>query len=140
VDKDTLNMKIWLAGYGAALLVVGVLDALWLGVIARDFYRRELGELMTDSVRLVPAAIFYFGFPAGLVTLVLSPLPATLVDALWKSALLGLVAYGTYDMTNLATIRGWSLKLSLADMAWGTFIAAAAGGAAWSAMRWIAAR
>ena len=133
-------MKLWLTGYGAALLVVGLLDALWLGWLARDFYRRELGELMANPVRVVPAAIFYFGFPAGLVTLVLTPLPATLVDALWKCALLGLVAYGTYDMTNLATVRGWSLKLSLVDMAWGTFIAAAAGAAAFSAMRWIAAR
>jgi len=133
-------MKVWLTGYGAALLVVGVLDALWLGFLARDFYKRELGDLMTDSVRLVPAAAFYFGFPVGLVTLALSPLPATLGEAVFRSALLGLVAYGVYDMTNLATLRGWSVKLSLADMAWGTFVAAAAGAAAWSAMRWMAAR
>ena len=85
-------MKVWLTGYGAALLVVGVLDALWLGFLARDFYRRELGDLMTDAIRVVPAAIFYFGFPAGLVTLVLTPLPSGLGEAMWKSALLGLLA------------------------------------------------
>lgn len=133
-------MKTWLAGYAAALLVVGVLDALWLGFIARDFYKRELGALMTDNVRLLPAAVFYLGYPAGLVALALNPLPASIGDAVLRSALLGLVAYGVYDMTNLATLRNWSVKLSLADMAWGTVVAAAAGAAAWSAMRWMAAR
>lgn len=133
-------MKVWLTGYGAALLVVGVLDALWLGFLARDFYRRELGDLMTDAVRVVPAAIFYFGFPAGLVTLVLTPLPSGLGEAMWKSALLGLLAYGVYDMTNMATLRHWSLKLALTDMAWGTFITMAAGTAAFVAMRWVDAR
>lgn len=133
-------MKVWLTGYGAALLVVGVLDALWLGFLARDFYRRELGDLMTDAIRVVPAAIFYFGFPAGLVTLVLTPLPSGLGEAMWKSALLGLLAYGVYDMTNMATLRHWSLKLALTDMAWGTFITMAAGAAAFVAMRWVDAR
>ena len=133
-------MKVWLTGYGAALLVIGVLDALWLGFLARDFYRRELGNLMTDAVRVVPAAIFYFGFPAGLVTLVLTPLPSGLGEAMWKSALLGLLAYGVYDMTNMATLRHWSLKLALTDMAWGTFITMAAGAAAFVAMRWVDAR
>ncbi len=133
-------MKIWLAGYGAALLVIGLLDAFWLGFVARDFYRRELGDLMADPVRVVPAAIFYFGFPAGLLALALSPQPDSLATAIARSALLGLVAYGVYDMTNLATIRGWSLKLALVDMAWGTFISASAGAGAYTAMRWMAAR
>lgn len=133
-------MKIGLAGYGAALLVVGVLDALWLGVMARDFYKRELGALMAETVRVLPAAVFYLGYPAGLVALALNPLPENLGQAVFRSALLGLVVYGVYDMTNLATLRGWSLKLALSDMAWGTLVAAGAGGAAWTAMRWVAAR
>ena len=133
-------MKLWLTGYGVALLVIGALDALWLGVIARDFYRREMGDLMTDSVRLLPAAIFYFGYPAGLVTLVLTPLPDSLGAALFKSAAFGLVAYGVYDLTNMATLRHWSVKLALTDMAWGTFISLAAGAVAFVAMRWVEAR
>lgn len=133
-------MKLWLTGYGVALLVIGALDALWLGVLARDFYRREMGDLMTDSVRLLPAAIFYFGYPAGLVTLVLTPLPDSLGAALFKSAAFGLVAYGVYDLTNMATLRHWSVKLALTDMAWGTFISLAAGAVAFVAMRWVAAR
>ena len=133
-------MKIWLTGYGAALLVVGLLDGLWLGFIARDFYRRELGDLMADPIRMVPAAVFYFGFPAGLIALALTPMPQGLGSAVARSALVGLLAYGVYDMTNLATLKGWPVKLALVDMAWGTLIAASAGAAAFSAMRWMAGR
>jgi len=133
-------MKIWLTGYGAALVAIGLLDALWLGFIARDFYRGEIGELMVDPIRWVPAAVFYFGFPAGLLALALTPKPASLGSATLRSAGLGLLAYGVYDMSNLATLQAWTLKLALVDMAWGTVLAASAGVAAFSAMRWMAAR
>ncbi len=122
-------------GYGAALVVLGVLDALWLGVIARDLYRREIGELMVAQVRIVPAALFYLAYPAGLVALALQPLPDSLWTAAWRSALLGLVAYGTYDLTNMATLRHWSVTLTLADIAWGAFASALAGTAAFAAMQ-----
>jgi uncharacterized membrane protein len=133
-------MKTALWGYAAALVLVGVLDGLWLGLIARDFYKRELGDLMTDSVRWLPAAVFYFGYPAGLVALVLHPMPATLGAATAKAALFGLVVYAVYDMTNMATLRHWSVKLALVDIAWGTLVAAAAGAAAFAAMRWAGGR
>ncbi len=132
-------MKIWWSAYGMVLLVVAVLDGLWLGFIARDFYKREMGDLMANSVRLWPAAVFYFGYPAGLVSLALTPMPASLGDAVFRCALFGLVVYGVYDMTNLATLRQWSTSLALADMAWGTLVAAVAGAGAWWAMRWAAA-
>jgi uncharacterized membrane protein len=124
---------VW--GYGAALLVMGVLDAVWLGVIARDLYRREIGELMAAQVRLLPAALFYLGYPAGLVALALQPTPDSIWMAAWRSALFGLVAYGTYDLTNMATLRQWSATLTLADMAWGAFASALAGTAAFYAMQ-----
>jgi uncharacterized membrane protein len=122
-------------GYGAALLVMGVLDALWLGVIARDLYRRELGELMAAQVRILPAALFYLAYPAGLVALALQPQPESMSMAAWRSALVGLVAYGTYDLTNMATLRQWSVTLTLADIAWGAFASALAGTAAFAAMQ-----
>lgn len=101
--------------YLAALLVMGVLDALWLGVLARDFYRQELGEQMVAQVRWVPALLFYVAYPAALV---------------------GLVAYGVYDLTNLATLRHWPVRLALVDMAWGTFASTLAGAtAAWTTRR-----
>ena len=131
-------MKVWLWGYGTALLVIGVLDALWLGFIARDFYKREIGDLMADTVRLGPAAVFYFGYPAGLVALALTPMPASIGAAAVKSALVALVAYGVYDMTNMATLKQWSLKLALVDIGWGVLVGAVAGALAFSVMRWAA--
>ena len=122
-------------GYGAALLVMGVLDAVWLGFIARDFYRREIGDLMAAEVHKLPAALFYFGYPAGLVALALQPLPEGPFMAARRGALLGLVAYGTYDLTNMATLRQWSPTLALADIAWGTFASALAATAAYHAMQ-----
>jgi uncharacterized membrane protein len=125
---------VWI-GYGAALVVMGVLDALWLGVIARDLYRREIGDLMAAQIRLAPAALFYLGYPAGLVALAVQPMPDSIWMAAWRSALFGLVAYGTYDLTNMATLRHWSVTVTLADMAWGAFASALAGSAAFYAMQ-----
>ena len=105
-------MNAFLKPYAAALLVMGVLDALWLGWLARDFYRQEIGAQMADPIRWGPALAFYFAYPAALV------------------------AYGVYDLTNLATLRQWPVKLALVDTAWGTFASTLAGGvAAWVAQR-----
>ena len=125
----------WWYGYGAALVVMGVLDAVWLGFVARDFYRQEAGEMMAAEVRKLPAALFYLAYPAGLVTLALQPQPDGAAMAAWRSMLVGLVAYGTYDLTNMATLRQWSYTLTLADVAWGAFASALAGTAAFFAMQ-----
>ncbi len=128
-------MGAWWLGYGAALLVMGALDAAWLAFLARDFYRQEMGDLMAPQVNVVPAALFYLGYPAGLVTLALQPMPETAMVALGRAALVGLVAYGAYDLTNLAVLRGASVKLAMVDMAWGTLASAVAGTAAYFAMQ-----
>jgi uncharacterized membrane protein len=118
--------------YGVALLVMGALDAVWLGWLAIDFYRRELGPLMTDSVRVVPAALYYVGYPAVIVFLALTPRPPTLGEAALRSAVLGLAAFGVYDLTNLATLRGYTVLMAVVDMAWGTFASAVGGSAAYA--------
>ena len=116
-----------LVAYGVALVVMSVLDGVWLGWLAREFYQRELGALMTDSVRIVPAALYYLGYPAVIVYLALLP-SASLGEALLRSAVLGLAAFGVYDLTNLATLKGYSLTMTVVDMAWGTFATAVGGG------------
>jgi uncharacterized membrane protein len=125
-----------LASYGVAFLVLGVLDGLWLVYVARDFYQREIGALLLSDVRKLPALLFYLGYPMGLVLLALTPRPDSLGMAVARSALLGLVAYGTYDLTNLATLKGWSLRVAMADTAWGAVVSAAAGAAVW----WVGKR
>lgn len=115
--------------YLAILVAVAALDALWLGVLSKDLYRREMGSLMADSFRVVPAVSFYVLYPLALVYLVLSNQPAGWFEAALRSAVLGLAAYGAYNLTNLAIVRGWPVQLSLIDWTWGGVVSALAGSA-----------
>lgn len=128
-------MNAWFAAYGAALVVIGILDALWLGFVMRDFYREALGGAMVESVRKLPALLFYLGYPLGVLPLVLNPVPATMTDAALKGVLVGVLAYATYDLSNLATLKIWTWRLALVDIAWGAVITAAASTAAYWAFR-----
>lgn len=121
-----------LAAYGVALLVVSVLDGLWLAFVARGMYQREIGHLLLADVRVLPAALFYVGYPLGVVLLGLTPRPDTLAAVLVRCAGLGLLAYGTYELTNLATLKGWSVRVAVVDVVWGMWVTALAGAAAWS--------
>lgn len=131
-------IKPWIGGYLAALLAIGVLDALWLGFVARDFYRTEMASVAASEVRKLPAALFYLLYPAGLLALAFWPAPGGTLEAVGRAALVGLVCYGTYDLTNLATLRGWSGRLAAVDVAWGVCVSAAAGAAAWFVWRRLA--
>jgi len=111
----------------ATLITMGVLDAVWLTTMTPRLYRRELGELLLAAPSWVPAIAFYLLYAVG--TLLLVILPAlrgewTLGHAVLIGAMLGLVAYGTYDLTNLATVRGWSVTVTLVDMVWGAVLTA----------------
>ena len=111
----------------AAALILGVLDALWLGVIARDWLVRQMGELRRADIQWAPALGFYILFSAGLGFFAVAP---ALEGGDWLKAamlggFLGLLAYGTYDLTNLATLKGWPAAMSIVDMAWGTALSAA---------------
>jgi uncharacterized membrane protein len=127
MSAPRLTMIQLLAAYGVALVVMSALDGLWLGWLAKDFYREALGPLMTDSVRIVPAALYYLCYPAVIVYLALTP-SAGLGEAVLRSAVLGLAAFGVYDLTNLATLKGYSVTMTMVDMAWGTFATAVGGG------------
>lgn len=123
-------IREYLLVYAISLVILLALDALWLGWLARDFYRTQLGALMAETVSWVPALVFYFLYTAGLTLFVTLP-GLDRADPLLRvavlSAIFGLVAYGTYDLTNLATLRGFSLPLALVDMAWGAFLSATVG-------------
>ena len=113
-------------------------DLTWLGYIARDLYRKEMGALLTENFRLAPAVAFYVIYVAAIVYFAVLPAwrSGEWSDAIVPGAVLGLVAYGTYDLTALAVVRDWPLRLSLIDMAWGTFLTAlSAGVAAYAVVR-----
>ncbi|RIJ09086.1 DUF2177 family protein [Pseudomonas sp. 91RF] len=127
-------MKKALIAYVATLLTFLLLDGLWLGVLMAPTYRELLGSLMLEKPLLVPAAVFYCLYVFGCVAFVVLP-SMTWQRAARMGALLGLVAYGTYDLTNWATLRGWSVQVTLLDWAWGTFATAIACSAGWRVAR-----
>jgi uncharacterized membrane protein len=119
-------MNKYLAAYAGTAVVMVLLDLLWLGVIAKPLYQQGIGHLLADKPNIAVAAVFYALYAAGIVIFAVSPQSGgTLWGTLAMGALFGFFAYATYDLTNLATLRGWPLKLSLIDIAWGTFVSAA---------------
>ena len=110
-----------------ASLVMGTLDYIWLGFIAKNLYANELGKLLLEKPNVAAAAAFYVIYVVGVVVFVVSPALASgsVWSALGYGALFGLVAYATYDLTNLSTVNGFTLKVALIDMCWGVFITAA---------------
>jgi len=123
-------MKLLLP-YLAIVATMMALDVLWIGVLARPLYQRGIGHLMAEQPNFVAAAAFYLLYAAGLMAFVVMPRAAGdwTLAAGWGAAF-GFLAYMTYDLTNLATLRAWPLGLSVIDMAWGclaTGLAAIAG-------------
>lgn len=119
-------MKLALIAYAGTFGALLVADAIWLGIVARNFYKTHLGELMLPSPNLALASVFYIFFAAALVLLVVLPgvKNGTLLQTALYGAVFGLAAYGTYDITNLATLKNWPVIVSIVDMAWGTFVTA----------------
>lgn len=113
--------------YFIALPIFLALDALWLGVITRNFYKEQIGFLMKTNVNWTAALIFYVLFIVGLVLFVISPALAngSWTQAILMGALFGLITYATYDLTNLATLKDWPLLVTVVDLIWGAFISAA---------------
>lgn len=118
----------YLVAYMAALLAMAGLDFLWLTNTSAVLYRRDLGPLLAEDPRMGVAVIFYLAYAAGIVIFAVRP---ALAAADWGiavlyGALFGFFAYATYDLTNFATMKVWSLRVTLADIAWGAFLTATA--------------
>jgi uncharacterized membrane protein len=116
----------YLLPYLATTLAFIVIDLIWLGVVAKQFYRRELGSLMLEKINVPVALVFYLLYPVGLTIFAVVPAlnGGGVSHGLLLGALFGFFAYATYDLTNLATLKNWSAKLSLVDMAWGAVLSA----------------
>lgn len=114
--------------YIATGLVFLAIDAIWLTIMADVLYRPMLGDRLADPFNLPPAIAFYLIYIAGIVALAVQPALASqsLPRAIVCGAILGCVAYATYDLTNQATLKDWPLAVTLADIAWGTVLTATA--------------
>lgn len=104
-------------------------DMVWLLVIAKDFYAKQIGHLMAEKALLLPALIFYLLFVVGVLIFAVVPgyNAQSLSKTLMLSALFGLMTYATYDLTNLATLKDWPLKVTLIDIIWGMSISTVTG-------------
>jgi uncharacterized membrane protein len=128
----------WLIAYGVCALVMGGLDFLWLSKTSGPLYHRAVGAIMADSPNMTAAVAFYLIYIMGILVFAVRP---ALTSGDWRTAaifgaLFGFFAYATYDLTNLATLKVWSLRISLIDMAWGTALTATTASiAAFAALR-----
>jgi uncharacterized membrane protein len=121
-----------IVAYIATLIVFVVVDIVWLGYVANSYYRSQIGHLMADTFNMPAVVAFYLIYAAGVVYFAVMPALAAggTMKALMLGVMFGFFCYATYDLTNLATLKNWSLPMSLLDMAWGailTGLSAAAG-------------
>jgi len=130
---------IYVVAYIAALIVFGILDAIWLSTMASRLYRPALGDTMLDKLRVAPALVFYLLYPVGIVVFAAMPAMqgASAGIALSYGALFGLLAYATYDLTNYATLRKWTLKLAVIDLVYGSVASSLMALSAYQAVRWF---
>jgi uncharacterized membrane protein len=112
--------------YFIALPVFFAIDMVWLGLVAKNFYSKQIGFLMKTDVNWPAAIIFYLLFIVGLVLFVIAPAleKHSWVNALLFGVLFGLITYATYDLTNLATIKNWPFLVTIVDLIWGMVLAA----------------
>lgn len=125
----------YLYTYALTVPIFFLIDMLWLGVIAKNLYRTELGAFLADKPNWPAAIIFYLLYIVGIVVLAVAPAldAGTISKAIFLGALFGGLAYATYDLTNLATLKDWPLKIVLIDIAWGTVLTATVAAASYAA-------
>ncbi len=135
-------MGPWIIAYIATGVAFLGIDAVWLSFAANKLYRPNIGPLMLDKFSVPPAALFYLIYIGGIVFFAIAPALASgrWTAALVRGALLGFVCYATYDLTNQATLKGWSSTVTVADLCWGTFVTGAAACVGFLVLRWAMAR
>lgn len=108
--------------YSIAFVTFLIIDLVWLGLVAKNLYQKELGFIMSDKPNWVAGIIFYLIFIAGLLFFVINPAIEnnSWTYALFAGMFLGFLTYATYDLTNLATLKDWPLKITIIDLIWGT--------------------
>lgn len=131
----TYHLKLYLATLAAFFAI----DMLWLGLVARTFYRKYLGFLMAPNPNWLAAIIFYLLFIVGILVFVVLPglESGSLQSTLLRAALFGLITYATYDLTNLATVRDWPVIVTVVDLAWGTVLSTTVSYVSFLAGKWL---
>jgi uncharacterized membrane protein len=132
-------MVYYLKLYFASLVVFFAVDMVWLGLVARSFYKKSLGYIMAPAVNWIPAIIFYLLFIVGILVFVVLPgvKEGSLQNTIFRAVLFGLITYATYDLTNLATINQWPLAVTLVDLVWGMVLSTIVSVAGFYIAKWL---
>lgn len=128
-----------IGSYLLTAVVFFAIDMLWLGLIAKNFYGRHLADFLADEVNWVAAIIFYLLFIVGIFIFVILPAVEhqSWIHALIYGALFGFFTYATYDLTNLATLNNWPLKVVFVDIVWGMVLTASVGVSGYFITQWM---
>ncbi len=130
-------MRSYIIEYLIALVIFLAIDFVWLAFVAKSFYVGEIGPLLRDKPNLAIAFVFYLLFVAGLVYFVIHPAQGV-VHAALAGAFFGLVAYATYDLTNIATLKGFTTRVVVVDLMWGASVSAVVSAATvWISQRFV---
>jgi uncharacterized membrane protein len=137
--RDTMAILFYLKWYVLTTAVFFAFDILWLGVAAKEFYQKNLGHLFRPSVNWTAAFVFYLIFIVGILFFAVAPAleKDSWTKAVLRGGLFGFFTYATYDMTNLATIRDWPLKVVVVDIIWGIILCAAVSVASFYIGKWL---
>jgi uncharacterized membrane protein len=129
-------MSKYLIAYAGTTVVFFAIDMIWLSVIARNFYRNALGDMLLEQPNMMAAALFYSVFIVGIVIFCVAPAltAQSWLRALSLGALFGFFTYATYDMTNLATLKGWPVRVVIVDIIWGTVLTGLSAAAGYGAV------
>jgi uncharacterized membrane protein len=132
-------MAFYVKLYLTTLVAFFAIDMVWLGLVARGLYRKQLGFLLSPNVNWIAAVAFYLLFVAGILVFVVLPglEDHSLKTTILRAAFFGLVTYATYDLTNLATVKDWPLLITIVDMAWGIVLSIAVSCVGFLAGRWL---
>ena len=115
------------------------IDMVWLGLVAKDFYNKQIGKLLTENVIWSAAIVFYLVYIAGIMYFAVLPAveKESMAKAVINGALLGGLAYATYDLTNLATLKGWPFTIVIVDIIWGMVLTGLVALASYQIAMWV---
>jgi len=134
-----MNLFFYIKLYLMAVPVFFLVDMVWLGVIARNFYQKNLGFILSPEVNWAAAIIFYLIYIAGIIFFAVVPAleKDSLARAIVWGGLFGFFTYATYELTNMSLIKGWPLKVVVVDVAWGFFLCATVAALTFKAAKWL---
>ena len=123
-------MKLLFISFIFASAIFLIIDIIWLSFAVKNFYKPNIGPLLNDKPVMWAAILFYLIYVVGLTLVVLQPALAnkSVFQAFWMGIVFGVVAYGTYNLTNMATIKNWSVNVVIVDMVWGGILTGVAAG------------